>query len=276
MKSKNRLMQFICYLILIVGGLFTLFPFIWMVLTSLKTHPETLDVTGKVFPSSPQWHNYVEAFKAAPFVTYFTNSVIVALASTVFVCITTVLAAFAFSKYNFKGKKIIFTLLTATLMVPGELMIITNFSTISNLGLYNTLIAIFIPYTASVFYIFLVQQFFNGVPNELYLSAKIDGCSDLKYLIKILVPIAKPIIITICLLNIIASWNAFLWPLLVTNSEAIRTLPIGLIQFQTADAGTQYNLLMAASTMIIVPMLIMFIFTRKYIISGLTQGAIKG
>lgn len=276
MKSKNRLMHFICYLILIVGGLFTLFPFIWMVLTSLKTHPETLDVTGKVLPSSPQWHNYVEAFKAAPFVTYFTNSVIVALASTFFVCITTVLAAFAFSKYNFKGKKIIFTLLTATLMVPGELMIITNFSTISNLGLYNKLIAIFIPYTASVFYIFLVQQFFNGVPNELYLSAKIDGCSDFKYLIKILVPIAKPIIITICLLNIIASWNAFLWPLLVTNSVAIRTLPIGLIQFQTADAGTQYNLLMAASTMIIVPMLIMFIFTRKYIISGLTQGAIKG
>lgn len=276
MKNKNLLIKTICYLILIVGGFVTLFPFIWMVLTSLKTHPETLDITGGILPQSPQWHNYVEAFKAAPFLTYFKNSVIVALASTVLVTITTILAAFAFSKYDFKGKKILFTLLTATLMVPGELMIITNFTTINQLGLYNTLLAIFIPYTASVFYIFLVQQFFNGVPNELYLSAKIDGCSDFKYLVKILVPIAKPIIITISLLNIIGSWNAFLWPLLVTNSEMIRTLPIGLIQFQTADAGTNYHLLMAASTMIIVPMLLMFILTRKYIVSGLTAGAIKG
>lgn len=276
MKNKNLLIKTICYLILIVGGFVTLFPFIWMVLTSLKTHPETLDITGGILPQTPQWYNYVEAFKAAPFLTYFKNSVIVALASTVLVTITTILAAFAFSKYDFKGKKIIFTLLTATLMVPGELMIITNFTTINQLGIYNTLLAIFIPYTASVFYIFLVQQFFNGVPNELYLSAKIDGCSDFKYLVKILVPIAKPIIITISLLNIIASWNSFLWPLLVTNSEMIRTLPIGLIQFQTADAGTNYHLLMAASTMIIVPMLLMFILTRKYIVSGLTSGAIKG
>lgn len=275
MKNKNTTTKVLCYIVLLIGGLITLFPFIWMIFTSLKTQPETLDPNGSIIPLHPQWHNYVEAFKAAPFLTYFRNSVIVALVSTVLVVFTTVLAAFAFTKYEFKGKKIIFTLFTATLMVPGELMIITNYNTINQLGLYDTLPAIFMPYLASVFYIFLVQQFFNGVPNELYLSAKIDGCSDFKYLMKILVPIAKPIIITISLLNIIASWNAFLWPLLVTNSVGNRTLPIGLIQFQT-EAGTQFNLLMAASTMIIIPMLILFIFTRKYIVSGLTSGAIKG
>ncbi len=275
MNHEAKIIRICAYIILIIGGIFTLFPFLWMILTSLKTLEEALSPTSSIIPNHFQWHNYIEAFQAAPFLTYLKNSVIVALVSTVFVLITTILAAFAFTKYEFKGKKILFTLFTMTLMVPSELMIITNFNTINQLGIYDTLLAICLPYFASVFYIFLVQQFFEGIPHELYLSAKIDGCSDFKYLRKILVPMAKPILITISLLNIIASWNAFLWPLLVTNSECMRTLPIGLVQFQS-EGGMEINLIMAASTLIIIPMLILFIFTRKYIVSGLTQGAIKG
>ena len=138
-----------------------------------------------------------------------------------------------------------------------------------------TSIAMFLPFIGSIFYIFLVRQFFISIPNELYLTSKVDGCSDFRYLMKILIPVSKPILITVGLLNTIVSWNSFMWPLLVTSSVETRTLPIGLLQF-TTDAGTQYNLLMAASAMIILPMVILFLVSRKYIVSGLTAGAIKG
>lgn len=263
------------YIVLIFGGIVVVFPFFWMVMTSLKTLPETMQSIQTMFPETPQFGNYVEAFNMAPFITYFKNSVAVAILSTIGVLFTTILAAFAFSKYDFKGKNVIFSIFIATLMVPGELLVITNFQTVVNIGIYDTWLALFVPYLGSIFYIFLVQQFFVAIPNELYLTSKVDGCSDFRYLFKILVPISKPILITVAMLNIIASWNAFLWPLLVTSDVSSRTLPIGLMQF-TTDAGTQFNLLMAASTMIIIPMVLLFILSRKYIVSGLTSGAIKG
>lgn len=271
----NKIQKFSIYTVLIIFALITLFPFIWMILTSLKTLPETMQMPPAVFPETFQFGNYAEALSRAPFVTYFFNSLIVALLSTAFLLVVTIVSAFGFAKFDFKGKEIIFTILLATLMIPGEMLIMTNFNTISKLGLYDTRVALFLPYLASIFYIFLVRQFFMTIPHELYLSAKVDGSSDFQFLYKILVPISKPVLITVAMLNIVASWNSYLWPLIITNSVNKRTLPIGLMQF-TTDAGTEFNLLMAASTIIIIPIIILFIISRKYIVAGLTKGSVKG
>ncbi len=263
------------YVVLLIFSFITLFPFIWMLLTSLKTLPETMQMPPSILPAKAQFINYQEALSRAPFAIYFLNSTFAALCSTVFLLIVTVLSAFGFAKFDFKGKNLIFTIMLVTLMIPGEMLIMTNFNTIAKLGLYDTRVALFIPYLASIFYIFLVRQFFMTIPHELYLSAKVDGSSDLQFLFKILIPISKPVLITVAMLNIVASWNSYLWPLIITNSVNKRTLPIGLMQF-TTDAGTEFNLLMAASTIIIVPIIILFIISRKYIVSGLTRGSVKG
>lgn len=272
---REKLNRFVVYLALIIGSITVLFPFFWMISTSLKTKSEALAVPPSILPDVLQFSNYPEALSSASFGIYFVNSVIVALCSTVLVLLTTIFAAYAFSKYDFKYKNVLFSFLLATLMIPGELLVITNFSTIANLGLIDTRIAIFLPYIASTFYIYMVSQFYLQVPHELYLAAKVDGASDFKYLTKILVPISKPILITVAMLNIIASWNSYLWPMLVTNTNAKRTLPVGLKVF-TSEGGTDFHLLMAATTIIIIPMVLLFIVTRKYIVSGLTKGAVKG
>ncbi len=271
----DKFKKTIIYIVLIIFAIITLFPFVWMILTSLKTLPETMQMPPQVFPETLQFSNYPEALSRAPFATYFMNSVIVAFASTFFLLIITVISAFGFAKFDFKGKEIIFTILLATLMIPGEMLIMTNFNTMAQIGLYDTRVALLLPYLSSIFYIFLVRQFFMTIPHELYLSAKIDGSSDFQFLYKIIVPISKPVLITVAMLNIVASWNSYLWPLIITNSVDKRTLPIGLMQF-TTDAGTEFNLLMAASTIIIVPIIVLFIISRKYIVAGLTKGSVKG
>lgn len=271
----DKFKKIVIYIVLIIFAVITLFPFVWMILTSLKTLPETMQMPPSIFPAIPQFGNYHEALTRAPFAIYFFNSLVVALLSTAFLILITVISAFGFAKFDFKGKELIFTILLATLMIPGEMLIMTNFNTIANLGLYDTRVALFLPYLASIFYIFLVRQFFMTIPHELYLSAKVDGSTDFQFLYKILIPISKPVLITVAMLNIVASWNSYLWPLIITNSVDKRTLPIGLMQF-TTDAGTEFNLLMAASTMIIVPIIILFILSRKYIVAGLTKGSVKG
>ncbi len=272
MKS---LKQSIIYLILIIGAVLVLFPFCWMVLTSLKSLSEVQSIPPVLFPEKLLFSNYQEALAKAPFLIYFFNSVIVALISTVLVILVNSLGAFAFVKYDFKAKSLLLTILIATMMVPSEMLIITNFQTIAKMNLVDTRIAIFLPYLVSVFYLFLIKQFFEQIPNELYLAAKIDGDTDFQFFYRVLLPISKPVLTTVALLNIISSWNAFLWPILITNSDKVRTLPIGLIQF-TTDSGSQVQLLMAASTFVIMPMIILFIITRKYVISGLTSGSLKG
>lgn len=263
------------YLILTVGAILVLFPFIWMILTSLKSLSEVQSVPPVYIPEKLLFSNYKEALKQAPFLIYFLNSVIVALVSTILVIFVNALGAFAFVKYDFKGKSFLLTILIATMMVPGEMLIITNFQTIAKMNLVDTRVAIFLPYIVSVFYLFLIKQFFEQIPNELYLAAKVDGDTDFQFFYRVLLPISKPVLTTVALLNIIGSWNAFLWPILITNSDKVRTLPIGLTQF-TTDAGSQVQLLMAASTFVIMPMIILFIVTRKYVISGLTSGSMKG
>ncbi|MCR5769923.1 MAG: carbohydrate ABC transporter permease [Butyrivibrio sp.] len=304
-KVSNIILDILKFTILILGAIITVMPFVWMILSSLKTASEITAIPPTFFPKDPQWSNYQEAWSRAPFLRYFVNTIIVAVCSTLGVLITTVLSAFAFSRLNFPGKKLVFALLMATLMIPGEMLVITNYITVFNMkidignirsmGIHfvdaliieiseflnryflgiNTYGALIIPWIASVFYIYLLTQFFMQVPDAIYLAAKVDKCSDWKFMWKIMVPMNKQAIVTIGILNFISSWNAFMWPLLVTNDPNMRVLSNGLTQFQS-EAGSDYQLIMAASCILVMPIIIIYLFLRKYIIEGVTRSGLKG
>lgn len=273
--TKSVLSKTTIYLVLAIGALLMLLPFIWMISTSLKAPNEVMSMPPVWIPTKLNWGNFTEALAVAPFDRYFFNSVLVTVLSTIGELMTTILAAYAFTRIHFYGKDIIFAVLLGTMMVPSEMLLIPNFVTLSNLGWIDSYQALIIPWTASVFAIFLLRQFFLGIPNELAYAAKVDNCSDFKFLWYIMVPLAKPALITIALLKVINSWNAFLWPLIVTNTQELRTLPVGLSAF-TTEAGVKYELLMAASTLVVLPMIILFFIMQKYIIAGVTRSGIKG
>ncbi|GAA0445389.1 MAG: carbohydrate ABC transporter permease [Bacillota bacterium] len=275
MVKKEAMSKGFIYLLLTLGALLMLLPFVWMISTSLKASNEVMIMPPQWIPGDFQWENYSKAFEVAPFARYAFNSFFVLIASTLGELITTILAAYAFSRVQFYGKNIIFAILLGTMMVPGEVLLTPNFVTLVNLGWIDQYEALIVPWLASIFSIFLLRQFFLGIPQELSYAAKIDGCSDFKFLWTIMVPLAKPALITIVILKAIGSWNAFLWPLIVTNSEEMRTLPVGLTAFST-ETGTVYELLMAASTMIILPMIILYIILQKYIIEGVAKAGLKG
>lgn len=272
---KKVVSKSLIYILLIIGALFILVPFIWMISTSLKPSNEVLIIPPKFIPSKIMWENYKTAWEAAPFKTYFKNSIIVTVSVTIGELITTILAAFAFSKIKFKGRDLIFTLLIATMMVPGEVLTIPNFVTLSKLGWIDSYKALIIPWCASVYAIYLLKQHFMSIPDELYNAAKIDGCTDFKFLWTIMVPLARPAIMTLIILKVISSWNSFFWPLIVTNSQDMRTLPLALSAF-TNEFGTDYNVLMAATNIIVFPVMIFYIILQKHIISGVSKQGIKG
>lgn len=275
MKREQTIKNILLYSILGVGALIMFFPFFWMLITSIKTAAEANHVPPSIIPAKPILDNYIYALKTAPFVKYFLNSVIVTISCVAFSMFNTILAAFAFSKMRFPGRNVLFALLVSMMMIPFEMLIITNYTTIVKMGLYDNLIALIIPFLSSIFYTYILRNFFLSVPDSLYHSAKIDGASDWQFLWQILVPIAKPSLVTIALLNAIACWNSFLWSILVINSQANRTLPFGLFAF-TNEAGIRYELLMAAATIVVLPMIILFLFCRKSIITGVSRGGLKG
>ncbi len=278
MKSRKPMAiaaDIVKYVVLIAGALFTLLPFVWMVLSSLKSANEIVQIPPTMIPREFMFSNYAEAWAEAPFPRYFLNTVFIATVTTVGVLLTSILSAFAFSKLDFPGKKIIFSLFMATLMIPGEMLLITNFITITKLKWIDTYKAMIVPWLANVFYTYLLTQFFSNVPDALYLAAKVDKCSDLKFLFKIMVPMNKNAITTVAILSFIGSWNSFLWPLLVTNSTNMRVLSHGLVRFQS-EAGTKYQLVMAASCILVVPIIIVYLFLRKYILEGMSYTGVKG
>jgi len=273
---KATISKGIIYALLILGSLLMLFPFLWMISTSLMTASEINAQNPRVWiPEVLQWGNFVRAMEVAPFDRFFLNSVIVTVIGTLGEVITTVLAAYAFAKMNFWGKNILFSLLLATMMVPNEVLLIPNFVTMANLGLLDTLHAIYLPWLASVFSIFLIRQFFMSIPKQLSYAAKVDGCTDFKFLWFVMIPLAKPALITMTLLTVINSWNAFTWPLLVTLTRDTRTLPVGLAMFRS-EAGTFFELIMAASVVTVLPMIILFIILQKYVVAGVARSGIKG
>ena len=275
MKTTNNIKAAIKYFLLVAFAIVTLFPFYWMIASSLKSSFEVIQTPPTMVPDKFMWSNFSTALSMAPFGRYFINTIIVTVLSIVSTVVISILSAFAFSHLEFKGRDLIFSIFIASMMIPGEVLIVNNFKTISNLGMIDTYTSLFIPYAASVLYIYMLREFFLTVPKPLYYAAKIDGAGDWKFLWKVLVPIAKPSIITISILVGINSWNAFLWPLLVTNNENMRVLATGLTAFQS-DAGNQYELLMAASSIITVPIVGVYVFLHKKIMNGISLGGTKG
>ena len=271
---NKKITKTISYIFLIFGALIMVFPFIWMILCSFKTHAEIIQTPPKFFPSHFRFENYVKAFSMAPFGKYFFNSIIVMILSVCCTTFTTILGAFAFSKMKFPGKDVIFAILLSLMMIPFEMLIITNYTTIVKLKLYNTIPALVLPFVSSIFYTYILRNFFDTISDSLYYAARIDGASNWFYLWRIMVPIAKPSLFTIILLNALSSWNSFMWPLYVTSDSHSRTLPYGLQVF-TTEAGSLQELLMAASTIVVLPMIILFIIARKYIVNGVARGGIK-
>ena len=261
--------------VLTVGAFVMIFPFLWMLFTSLKTLPESISIPPTLFPAVPQFENYMEALAVAPFGLYLRNSIIVAGGGTLLTLVLTVLSAYGFTIYEFRGKKLLFLLCLSTMMIPAELLIIQNFITISKLGWMDTFQGIILPTVASGFYIYMMREYFMQIPSILYKAAKVDGCNDWRYLWKVMIPMNKNAIATIGILAFISQWNSFVWPLMVTKSDAHRVMPIGLLHFRDA-VSSQVNLQMAGATIVIVPMLIFFLVFRKQIIAGVARGGIKG
>lgn len=273
--NKEYLSKAVVYFFLIAGSFMMIFPFIWMFLSSFKTMQEVIAFPPKFFPSHISFENYKKAFSMAPFGRYFFNSVVVMIGSVLCTTTTSILASFAFSRLNFPGKSLLFSFFICLMMIPFEMLIMTNYTTMVKLKLFNTLPALLLPFVASIFYTYILKNFFDTVSDSLYYSARIDGANNWKYLWRILVPLAKPSIFTIILLNALSSWNSFMWPLYITSDYHSRTLPYGLQVF-TTEAGSFQELLMAASTIIVLPMIILFICTRKYIVNGVARGGLKG
>ena len=273
------LLKKIRLMLLIIGAVIMVFPFYWMISGAFKSLEETVLFPPNFFPKDLS--NGVENLKQVwttsnvPFTTYYLNSIVVCFFSVLAVMVTTVLAAYAFARLKFPGRDLIFTLLLSMMMIPFELLVITNSQTIVRLGMKNEIASLVVPFISSIFYTYILRNFFMSVPESLYNAATVDGCSNWGYLWKVMFPMAKPSIVTIILLNAMASWNSFMWPQLVISEPSKRTLPWALICFQT-EAGAKDNVLMMAATLVVLPMLIMFLCARKQIVSGVSRGGIKG
>lgn len=265
------------YLFLFVMALIVLFPFYWMIISSLKTEAEYRQTIPTFWPQQVMLYNYVDAFNTANLGNLFMNTLFVGVVSTILSLVITVLSAFAFARLEFKGKDAMFAALLATMMIPGELFTITNYITINNLKWLNTFYALIVPFLVSVFYIYLLRQNFLQIPNELYLAAKVDGTSDIKYLWKVMVPLALPTLISITILKMMGAWNSYIWPKLVANDDAHQLITNGLRNaFTDASGQVNYPVQMAAVAIVSAPLFLVFIFLRKYIMAGVSRSGIKG
>ena len=281
-KSRQRVVrvvvQVLLYVFLITMALIVLFPFYWMIISSLKTLTEYQQSPPTFFPKEIVWSNYTRAFHTANLGKLFMNTMYVGVVSTLLSLVITVISAFAFARLEFKGKNALFAALLGTMMIPGELFTITNYQTIYYLNWQNTFTVLIVPFLVSVFYIYLLRQNFLQIPNELYLAAKVDGTSDLKYLWKVMIPLALPTLISITILKMMGAWNSYVWPNLVANDIDHRMITNGLRNAFT-DANTQstdYPVQMAAVALVSFPLFLVFIFLRKYIMKGVSRSGIKG
>lgn len=266
-----------CYAFLIFMALVVLFPFYWMINSSLKSLEEYRQSVPTFWPQKVLWSNYAEAFTAASLGRLFFNTAYVGIVSTTLSLVITILSAFAFARLEFRGKNLLFSALLATMMIPGELFTITNYSTVTNLGWMNTYTVLIVPFLVSVFYIYLLRQNFLQIPNELYLAAKVDGTSDFKYLCKVMIPLSLPTLISITILKMMGAWNSYIWPRLVANDDAHRLITNGLRNAFTDTTGdVNYPVQMAAVALVSAPLFLVFIFLRKYIMKGVSRSGIKG
>ena len=275
---RTRIQKTVIYFFLTVWALIVLFPFYWMVLTSVKSYSAyNAEHVPAFFTLSPTLQNYVDAFTTVPLMGYLLNTLIFTVITTFLMVIVSVLAAYAFARLEFKGKNLVFTLFLSLMMIPSELVVITNFVTITNLGLRNTITGLVLPSVTSVFYIYLLKENFEQVPDELYRAAKVDATSDLKYLWKVMIPICRPTIVTITILKIIECWNSYVWPRLITDDPSYYLVSNGIQEIRENGFGREnIPAMMAAVVVISVPLIILFLVFRKKIMAGVSRGGLKG
>ena len=266
------------YFFLAVWGLIVLFPFYWMLLTSVKSYGAYYaERIPKFFTLTPTLENYTTAFTAVPLFRYFANTLLFTVITTALMMVVIIFAAFAFARLDFKGKNLVFTLFLSLMMIPTELVIITNYVTITNWDLRNTFLGLILPSVTSVFYIYLLKENFEQIPDELYSAAKMDGTSDLKYLFKVMIPISTPTIVTIIILKVIECWNSYVWPRLVTDDEAYFLVSTGIQYIRQSSLGREnIPAMMAAVVVVSLPLIIVFLIFHKKIMAGVSRGGTKG
>lgn len=277
-RIRSRVRSTVVHILLSLWAVIVLFPFYWMVLTSVKSYSAyNSEYIPKFFTLSPTLQNYVDAFSAVPLGRYFTNTLVFTLITTLLMLAVITLAAFAFARLEFKGKRLAFTLLLSLMMIPNELVIITNFVTITDLGLRNTFTGLILPSVTSVFYIYLLKENFAQIPDELYYAAKVDGTSDFKYLTKVMIPICSPTMITIVILKVIECWNSYVWPRLITDDENYFLVSNGIQAIRESGFGREnIPAMMAAVVVISVPLIALFLIFRNKIMDGVSRGGTKG
>ena len=277
-KSRFSAVRLLAYLLLILWAIAVLFPFYYMVLTSVKGYAEyNREITPSLITLSPTLQNYSDAFTQVSLGRYFFNTVVFSLITTAVMLIVSVFAAYAFSRMSFKGKDLLFTGFLALMMIPNELVIITNFRTITEWGMRNTFGGLIMPSIMSVFYVFLLKESFEMVPEELYKAAKVDGTSDLKYLFKVMIPICRPTVVTVIILKIVECWNSYVWPRLITDDKAYFLVSNGIQEMRQNGLGREnIPAMMAAVVVISLPLVILFVIFRKKIMDGVSKGGTKG
>lgn len=277
-KAGAVIRKTVIYTLLSIWGIIVLFPFYWMILTSFKSYGSyNSEYIPKMYTTSPTWQNYNDAFTQVTLGKYFANTLIFTLITTALMLIVIVFAAFAFSRLEFRGKNLVFTLFLSLMMIPNELVIITNFVTITDLGLRNTFTGLILPSVTSVFYIYLLKENFEQIPNELYKAAKVDGTSDLKYLFKVMIPICQPTVVTIIILKVIECWNSYVWPRLITDNANYFLVSNGIQEIRENGFGREnIPAMMAAVVAISVPLIVLFLIFHKKIMTGVSRGGTKG
>lgn len=276
--NRRKIMNIVVYVLLFFWAVVVLFPFYWMVLTSVKSYGSyNAEYIPRFFTLSPTVQNYLDAFTTVPLGKYLFNTLIFTVITTSLMLAVIILAAFAFSRLDFKGKNLVFTLFLSLMMIPNELVVITNFTTITDLGLRNTFMGLILPSVTSVFYIYLLRENFAQIPDELYYAAKVDGTSDFRYLWKVMIPICKPTIITIVILKVIECWNSYVWPRLITDDPNYYLVSNGIQEIRENGFGREnVPAMMAAVVTISVPLIILFLVFRKKVMAGVARGGTKG
>ncbi len=277
-RIRKRVVSGITYLLLAFWALIVLFPFYWMVLTSVKSYSAyNAEYIPKFYTLSPTLENYVEAFTAVPLAKYFLNTTIFTLVTTGIMLVVITLAAFAFARLEFKGKNVAFVIFLSLMMIPNELVVITNFVTITNWDMRNTFAGLILPSVTSVFYIYLLKENFEQIPDSLYKAAKVDGTSDLKYLLKVLIPISKPTLVTVTILKVIECWNSYVWPRLITDDENYYLVSNGIQEIRENGFGREnIPAMMAAVVVISLPLIVLFLIFRNKVMEGVSRGGTKG
>lgn len=278
LRRGSAVRKTLVYILLTFWAIMVLFPFYWMVLTSVKSYGAyNAEWIPKLYTLQPTLQNYRDAFTAVPLAGYFVNTIIFTVITTALMLIVTVLAAFGFSRLSFRGRDLAFTLFLSLMMIPNELVVITNFVTITNLDLRNTFTGLILPSVTSVFYIYLLKENFAQIPDELYYAAKADGASDMKYLLRVMIPICKPTIITVTILKVIECWNSYVWPRLITDDQSYFLVSNGIQEIRENGFGRDnIPAMMAAVCVISAPLIVLFLIFRKKIMAGVSRGGLKG